>query len=269
LKEETMHFHIMTLFPEMVLSGLHTSIIGRAEERGYISIDAVNIRDYTLDKHKKVDDYTYGGGAGMLMQAQPVYDCWRSLDEQIHTRRASEKASTCCEPDNRVRVIYVTPQGEVFHQKKAVELSKEEDLIFLCGHYEGIDERVLEEIVTDYISIGDYVLTGGELPAMVMVDAIARLVPGVLNNGESAETESHANGLLEYPQYSRPELWHEKRVPEVLLSGHHANIEKWRLQQSLERTRLRRPALYEAYMNKKESGRNSNEKNGKTGIYNG
>ena len=216
-----MHFHIMTLFPEMVLDGLHTSIIGRAEEKGFISVEAVNIRDYTLDKHKKVDDYTYGGGAGMLMQAQPVYDCWR---------------------------VYVTPQGEVFHQKKAVELSAEEDLIFLCGHYEGVDERVLEEIVTDYISIGDYVLTGGELPAMVMIDAIARLVPGVLNNGESALTESHADGLLEYPQYSRPEVWHERKVPDVLLSGHHANIEKWRMEQSLERTRERRPELYEAYM---------------------
>ncbi len=229
-----MYFHIMTLFPEMVLGGLRTSIIGRAEEKGCISIEAVNIRDYTTDKHKKVDDYTYGGGAGMLMQAQPVYDCWRALDERI----AGQKT----------RVIYVTPQGEVFSQKKAAELSMEEDLIFLCGHYEGIDERVLDEIVTDYISIGDYVLTGGELPAMVMIDAIARLVPGVLNNGESAQTESHADGLLEYPQYSRPEVWHEKRVPDVLLSGHHANIEKWRLEQALERTRERRPDMYEAYI---------------------
>lgn len=245
-----MYFHIMTLFPEMVLGGLRTSITGRAEEKGLISIDAVNIRDYTLDKHKKVDDYTYGGGAGMLMQAQPVYDCWKALDERVRARRETERAEDHTEKDNRIRVIYVTPQGEVFCQRKALELSKEEDLIFLCGHYEGIDERVLEEIVTDHISIGDYVLTGGELPAMVMVDAIARLVPGVLNNGESAQTESHANGLLEYPQYSRPEVWHEKRVPEVLLSGHHANIEKWRMEQSLERTRLRRPGLYEAYMEK-------------------
>lgn len=234
-----MHFHIMTLFPEMVLDGLRTSIIGRAEEKGCISIEAVNIRDYTLDKHKKVDDYTYGGGAGMLMQAQPVYDCYRALQERIDQRRGGE---------DRTRVIYVTPQGEVFHQKKAAELSQEEDLIFLCGHYEGIDERVLEEIVTDYISIGDYVLTGGELPAMVMIDAVSRLVPGVLNNGESAQTESHANGLLEYPQYSRPEIWHEKKVPEVLLSGHHANIEKWRMEQSLARTKARRPELYEAYI---------------------
>lgn len=237
-----MHFHIMTLFPEMVLDGLRTSIIGRAEDKGYISIEAVNIRDYTLDRHKKVDDYTYGGGAGMLMQAQPVYDCWRALEENIAGRRAVSQG------EQKTRVIYVTPQGEVFSQKKALELSMEEDLIFLCGHYEGIDERVLEEIVTDYISIGDYVLTGGELPAMVMVDAISRLVPGVLNNGESVHTESHVDGLLEYPQYSRPEVWHDKKVPDVLLSGHHANIEKWRLERSLERTKERRPEMYEAYV---------------------
>lgn len=236
-----MHFHIMTLFPEMVLGGLRTSITGRAEEKGYISIEAVNIRDYTLDRHNKVDDYTYGGGAGMLMQAQPVYDCWRALDGKI-SRQGEQNAG------KKTRVVYVTPQGEVFSQKKAAELSMEEDLIFLCGHYEGVDERVLEEIVTDYISIGDYVLTGGELPAMVMIDAISRLVPGVLNNGESVKTESHADGLLEYPQYSRPEIWHGKRVPDVLLSGHHANIEKWRLEQSLERTAKRRPDMYEAYM---------------------
>ncbi len=243
-----MHFHIMTLFPDMVLNGLRTSIIGRAEEKGCISIEAVNIRDHTADRHKKVDDYTYGGGAGMLMQAQPVYDCWRALDQKITGQKAEESDNGSLKDYKRTRVIYVTPQGEVFSQKKAAELSREEDLIFLCGHYEGIDERVLEEIVTDYISIGDYVLTGGELPAMVMIDAIARLVPGVLSNGESAQTESHADGLLEYPQYSRPEVWHEKRVPEVLLSGHHANIEKWRLQQSLERTRERRPDMYETYI---------------------
>lgn len=239
-----MHFHIMTLFPEMVLEGLRTSIIGRAEEKGYITIEALNIRDYTLDKHKKVDDYTYGGGAGMLMQAQPVYDCWKTLNGKIMQRRESEGFGEGVRP----RVIYVTPQGTVFDQKKAAELSKEKDLIFLCGHYEGIDERVLEEIVTDYISIGDYVLTGGELPAMVMIDAVSRLVPNVLNNDESVRTESHANGLLEYPQYSRPEVWHDKKVPEVLLSGHHANIEKWRLEQSLKRTMERRPEMYEAYV---------------------
>lgn len=236
-----MHFHVLTLFPDMIMQGLSESIIGRATQKGHIDIEAVNIRDYTLDKHKKVDDYPYGGGAGMLMQAQPVYDAYLAVEERIQERKAQESAK-------RTRVIYVTPQGEVFNQKKAVELSKEEDLIFLCGHYEGIDERVLEEIVTDYISIGDYVLTGGELPAMVMIDTISRLVPGVLNNDDSALTESHSDGLLEYPQYSRPEVWHEKRVPDVLLSGHHANIDKWRLEQAILRTKERRPEMYEAYM---------------------
>ena len=233
------NFHILTLFPEMVLQGLHTSILGRAVERNCISIEAVNIRDYTLDKHGKVDDYTYGGGAGMLMQAQPVYDAWRAVEERIAARGASGG-----------RVIYVTPQGRTFHQKMAQELAQEEDLIFLCGHYEGIDERVLEEIVTDEISLGDYVLTGGELPAMVMVDAIARLVPGVLHNTDSAVTESFGDGLLEYPQYSRPEIWHDKRVPPVLLSGDHAKVDAWRLEQSILRTKERRPDLYEAYCNR-------------------
>ena len=199
-----MNFHILTLFPEMVQQGLATSILGRAAEKDLISIDAVNIRDYTQDKHGKVDDYTYGGGAGMLMQAQPVYDAYRVVAG-----------------DRKVRCVYLTPQGAPFTQKKARELSGEEELVLLCGHYEGIDERVLEEVVTDYISIGDYVLTGGELAAMVVVDAVARLVPGVLNNDESAETESFHNDLLEYPQYSRPEEWHGKKVPEVLLSGNH------------------------------------------------
>ena len=229
------HFHILTLFPEMVMQGLNTSILGKAVERQYIAIEAVNIRDYTQNKHGKVDDYTYGGGAGMLMQAQPVYDAFQSVIQKLA-------------PEKKKRVIYVTPQGQTFHQGLAQELAQEEELIFLCGHYEGIDERVLEEIVTDEISIGDYVLTGGELPAMVMIDAIARLVPGVLHNGESAVTESFDNGLLEYPQYSRPDVWHDKKVPEVLLSGNHAKVEEWRLGQSLERTRQRRPDLYEAYM---------------------
>ncbi len=236
-----MYFHVLTLFPDMIMQGLSESIIGRAAQNGHIAIEAVNMRDYTTNKHKRVDDYTYGGGAGMLIQAQPVYDSYLAVEQSIQERKQdAEKKKT--------RVIYVTPQGEVFSQKKAAELAKEEDLIFLCGHYEGIDERVLEEIVTDYISIGDYVLTGGELPAMVMIDTISRLVPGVLNNDDSAVTESHSDGLLEYPQYSRPEVWHEKRVPEVLLSGHHANIEKWRLEQSLLRTKERRPEMYEAYM---------------------
>lgn len=239
-----MHFHILTLFPDMVIQGLNTSIIGRAVEREYISIEAVNIRDYTLDKHGKVDDYTYGGGAGMLMQAQPVYDACMAVQDKIAERNTGNK---------NARVIYVTPQGRIFHQEMAKEFAKEEDLIILCGHYEGIDERVLEEVVTDYVSIGDYVLTGGELPAMVMVDAIARLVPGVLHNSDSAVTESFYDGLLEYPQYSRPEVWRDKKVPEVLLSGDHAKVDAWRLEQSIERTKKLRPDLYEAYMSAHEN----------------
>ncbi len=231
------NFHIMTLFPEMVMQGLHTSILGRAVEKQHISIEAVNIRDYTTDKHGKVDDYTYGGGAGMLMQAQPVYDAWSSIMQRI---------------GKKARVIYVTPQGKTFHQEMAQELAGEEELIFLCGHYEGIDERVLEEIVTDYVSIGDYVLTGGELPAMVMVDAVARLVPGVLHNDESATTESFHNDLLEYPQYSRPEVWRDKKVPEILLSGNHAKVDEWRLAQSIERTKRLRPDLYEKWAKRQE-----------------
>lgn len=245
-----MHFHVLTLFPEMVSQGLSESILGRAAKKGCIELEAVNIRDYTENKHKKVDDYPYGGGAGMLMQAQPVYDACAAVKERIAMRRAKEGSPI---PDAagekgelpRLRVIYVTPQGTVFTQQMAGELAREEDLIFLCGHYEGIDERVLEEVVTDYVSIGDYVLTGGELPAMVMVDAISRLVPGVLHNDVSAEFESFQDNLLEYPQYSRPEVWHEKRVPQVLLSGHHANIEKWRREQSILRTKERRPDLLE------------------------
>lgn len=225
-------FQILTLFPEMVLSGIRTSILKRAEEKKLLQFEAVNIRDFAENKHHKVDDYTYGGGAGMLMQAEPVYLAYKSLIENM---------------THKPRVVYLTPQGTTFSQKMAEELAQEEQLIFLCGHYEGIDERVLEEIVTDYVSIGDYVLTGGEMPAMVMIDAIARLLPGVLNNDESASTESFQDGLLEYPQYSRPEEWRGKMVPEVLLSGHHANIEKWRLQQSLSRTQERRPDLYEEY----------------------
>ena len=207
-----MNFHILTLFPEMIEQGMHTSIIGRAIAGGYLSINAVNIRDYAFNKHQKVDDYPYGGGAGMLMQAEPVYLSYEAIKEKI---------------GYRPRVVYLTPQGKVFHQEMAKELAKERDLVFLCGHYEGIDERVLDEIVTDYVSIGDYVLTGGELPAMVMMDSISRMVPGVLSNQESGETESFAGNLLEYPQYSRPEEWHGQKVPPVLLSGHHANIEAW------------------------------------------
>ena len=223
-----MNFHVLTLFPEMISQGMNTSIIGRAIAGGYLSIEAVNIRDFAFNKHQKVDDYPYGGGAGMLMQAEPVYLAYESICERI---------------GKKPRVVYLTPQGQVFHQGMARELALEEDLVFLCGHYEGIDERVLEEIVTDYVSIGDYVLTGGELPAMVMMDSISRMVPGVLSNQESGETESFAGNLLEYPQYSRPEEWHGKKVPPVLLSGHHANVEAWRREQSILRTAKWRPDL--------------------------
>lgn len=226
-----MNFHILTLFPEMVMNGLHTSIIGRAAAKNLLSIEAINIRDYAFNKHQSVDDYPYGGGAGMLMQAEPVYLAYKAVEEKTEKKK--------------LRVVYLSPQGNRFTQKMAEELAQEEDLVLLCGHYEGIDERVLEEIVTDYVSIGDYVLTGGELPAMVMVDTISRLVPGVLHNDVSAEFESFQDNLLEYPQYSRPEEWHGKKVPPVLLSGHHANIEKWRREQSILRTKERRPDLLE------------------------
>ena len=214
----------------MVMDGLSTSIIGRAQSKGLLSVEAINIRDFAENKHNRVDDYTYGGGAGMLMQAGPVYGAYQSV---------ADKAKS------KPRVIYLSPQGQTFSQSMAEEFAKEEELIFLCGHYEGIDERVLEEIVTDYVSIGDYVLTGGELPAMVMIDAISRLIPGVLHNDVSAEFESFQDNLLEYPQYTRPEEWHGKKVPEILLSGHHANVEKWRREQSVIRTALRRPDLLE------------------------
>lgn len=223
-----MNFHVMTLFPDMIMQGISTSITGRAIKNQRISVEAVNIRDFTTEKHGHVDDYPYGGGAGMVMQAEPIYRTWESITNRI---------------GKKPRVIYVTPQGSVFNQTMAQELAQEEDLIILCGHYEGVDERVLEMIVTDNISIGDYVLTGGELPAMVMIDCISRLVPGVLNNDASAEFESFHENLLEYPQYTRPEEFMGRRVPEILLSGHHANIEKWRHEQSVLRTKERRPDL--------------------------
>lgn len=233
-----MNYHILTLFPEMVMDGLNTSIIGRAVEKGMISIEAINIRDYSKDKHNHVDDAPYGGGAGMVMQPGPVCDSYEDLCRKI---------------GKRPRVLYMTPQGQTFNQSIAEELAKEEDLVFLCGHYEGIDERALELIVTDYLSVGDYVLTGGELPAMVMIDCISRLVPGVLNNDVSAEIESFHDNLLEYPQYTRPEVYEGKKVPEVLLSGHHKNIETWRRQQSIKRTLERRPDLLaDANLSKKE-----------------
>ena len=256
-----MNFHVLTLFPEMIQQGLNTSITGRAIDKGLINVNTINIRDFTEDKHNRVDDYPYGGGAGMVIQAEPVYkaygylanhikmskDITTSKDSSIssdlsissHIMRVSENPSAFYKP----RVIYVTPQGSIFNQSMAQEFALEEDLIFLCGHYEGIDERALEMIVTDNISIGDYVLTGGELPAMVMIDAISRLIPGVLNNDVSSEFESLQDNLLEYPQYTRPELFMGKKVPEVLLSGHHANIDAWRREQSILRTYERRPDL--------------------------
>lgn len=236
-----MNFYILTLFPEMVSAGLNTSIIGRAAGRGLLSIQTVNIRDYAFNKHQSVDDYPYGGGAGMLMQAEPVYLAYEAVAKSIQNRRREAGDEEL--EGRKPRVVYLSPQGAVFSQKMAEELAREEDLVFLCGHYEGIDERVLEEVVTDHVSIGDYVLTGGELPAMVMVDAISRMVPGVLGNQESGSCESFEGNLLEYPQYSRPEEWRGRRVPEVLLSGHHKNIEAWRRQQSILRTRERRPDL--------------------------
>ena len=237
-REVVMNFHVLTLFPEMIMNGLETSILGRAAAKGIVSFEAVNIRDYTLERHGKVDDYPYGGGAGMVMQAEPIYRAYAALVEKI---------------GKKPRVIYMTPQGQTFNQSIAEDLAKEEDLVFLCGHYEGVDERVLEMIATDYLSAGDYVLTGGELPAMMMIDCISRLVPGVLNNNVSAEFETFHDNLLEYPQYTRPEVFMGKKVPDILLSGHHANVEKWRREQSIIRTLKNRPELLEdAVLSKKE-----------------
>ena len=225
-----MHFYVMTLFPELIERVSSESILGRAAKKGIVEVSAVNIRDYSEDeKHHHVDDYPYGGGRGMLMQAAPVVSCCRDIEGRI---------------GQETRVIYLSPQGKTFTQEMAKEFAKEENLIFLCGHYEGIDERAVELCVTDEVSIGDYVLTGGELPALVMIDAIARMVPGVLREG-SAEEESFSDGLLEYPQYTRPEEYMGLKVPEVLLSGHHENVEKWRRKQQLERTYRRRPELLE------------------------
>lgn len=225
-----MNFHVLTLFPEMIQNCLGESITGRAIRNGSITLNTVNIRNFTDNKHGHVDDYPYGGGAGMVMQPEPVYKAYNSVASAI---------------EGKARVIYLTPQGKVFNQAMAEDFAKEENLIFLCGHYEGIDERVLNRIVTDNVSIGDYVLTGGELPAMVMIDAISRKVSGVLGNDDSSEIETFYDNLLEYPQYTRPEVFDGERVPDVLLSGHHANIDKWRREKSLERTYDFRPELLE------------------------
>ncbi len=224
-----MRFTVLTLFPELIEQGFSASITGRAMEKGLLELRCINIRDFASDRYGHVDDYPYGGGAGMVMQAPPIY-------------RAYEAA---VREGPRPRLVYLTPQGEVFTQKKAIELAQEEELYILCGHYEGVDERVLEEIATDRISIGDYVLTGGELPALVLMDAVSRMVPGVLSNEESGEDESFMNGLLEYPQYTRPEGFMGRPVPEILKSGHHANIARWRRNESLRRTKEVRPELLE------------------------
>ena len=223
-----MRIDIMTLFPEMCERVLDESIIGRSREGGLVEINCVNIRDYSTDKHRRVDDTTYGGGTGMIMQCQPIFDCFCDLEKQI---------------GRRPYLIYMSPQGKQLDQQKVKELAKMDNIAILCGHYEGVDERVIEELVDEEISIGDYVLTGGELPALVLADSITRILPGVLASDEAFEEESHYNGLLEYPQYTRPYEWHGKTVPDVLLTGHHANITKWRRERSLERTRERRPDL--------------------------
>lgn len=223
-----MRIDIMTLFPEMCERVLNESIIGRSREGGLVEINCVNIRDYSTDKHRRVDDTTYGGGTGMIMQCQPIFDCFCDLEKQI---------------GRRPYLIYMSPQGKKLDQQKVKELAKMDNIAILCGHYEGVDERVIEELVDEEISIGDYVLTGGELPALVLADSITRMLPGVLASDEAFEEESHYNGLLEYPQYTRPYEWHGKTVPDVLLTGHHANITKWRRERSLERTKERRPDL--------------------------
>lgn len=223
-----MRFDILTLFPDMVKAVLSESIIGRAEKNGLIEINYIQIRDFANNKHNSVDDYPYGGGQGMVMQAMPIYGAYKSV------------ADTC---EKKPHTIYMSPQGKLFDQKTAIRLSQEEHIVILCGHYEGVDERIIEEIVDEEISTGDYVLTGGEIPAMTLVDAVARMIPGVLSCDASFEDESIYSGLLEHPQYTRPPEFMGREVPEVLLSGHHLNIEKWKHKESLRRTFLKRPDL--------------------------
>lgn len=225
-----MIFDVMTLFPELIESVTSASIIGRAREKGIINVNAVNIRDYTEDKHRRVDDYPYGGGFGMVMQCQPIYDCFKSV-----TKDCASKPHT----------VFMSPKGAVLTQKRALELSKLDRLVILCGHYEGVDQRVLDEIVDEEISVGDYVVTGGELPACILIDCVSRMISGVLADNAAFEKESHFSGSLEHPQYTRPEEWHGRRVPDILLSGHHANIEKWKDEEGLKLTERLRPDMLE------------------------
>lgn len=227
-----MKISIMTLFPEMCDTFLNESIIGRARKKDLFDIECVNIRDYAGNKHNRVDHILYGGGMGMLMQAEPIYQCYKAIEEKSGTKP---------------HVIYMSPQGKPFNQEKAKELLKKEHLVFLCGHYEGVDERVIEEIVDEEISIGDFVVTGGEMPALLVCDCVLRMCEGVLSDDVCFEEESHFSGLLEYPQYTRPPVWHDRAVPEVLLSGHHANIEDWRFEKSLERTKKKRPDMFRKF----------------------
>lgn len=231
-----MRIEIATLFPEMCEAVLSESIIGRARKAGLITVNCHNIRDYTLDKHRRVDDKPFGGGMGMVMQAEPIFRCWQAVCEQL---------------GERPYTIYLSPQGRTLTQGRAVELSDMSSLFLLCGHYEGIDQRVLDKIIDEEISIGDYVLTGGELPALVLTDTVARMCSGVLPSAEAFEEESHFSGLLEHPQYTRPEIWEGEGVPEVLLSGHHLNIARWKHEESLRVTCEKRPDLYEAYIDKR------------------
>ena len=230
-----MKFHILTLFPDMFTGVLYDSMLGRAEKNGIIEFNIINIRDFACNKHNRVDDYPYGGGRGMVMQAEPIYKAYESI---------------CKDLDEKPYVIYMSPKGKVFSQAKAVELSRKENIVILCGHYEGVDQRIIDEIVDEEISIGDYVLTGGEIPAMAVIDSVSRMVEGVLSNEDSFVDESHYSGLLEYPHYTRPPVFMGREVPEVLLSGNHALISKWRMEKSLEDTEKKRPDMLEKYKNR-------------------
>ena len=232
-----MRIDILTLFPDMCEAVMGESIIGRARKAGFIEVECHNFRDYAFNNQKRVDDATYGGGKGMLLQAEPIYQCYKAVCEKLGTKP---------------HVVYMSPQGRVLNQKIALEYSKMDNIMILCGHYEGVDERLLEEIVDSEISIGDYVMTGGELPAMVFADTVLRLCEGVLDSEECFTEESHFSGLLEYPQYTRPPVWNGREVPEILKSGHHGKIAQWRLEKAIERTKQKRPDMYEAYMKSKE-----------------